>query len=408
MSLKLTALSLLLASVTLAAEPPSATVVKEATGEAAIVDGNRDRAFSEAKAAALREAVEQVAGVLVSSDTLTANSQLLSDRIFTHSAGYVRTHEVLERKEEGGVARVKVRAEVGTAELDKDLRAVQALVRRLGNSRLLIVLQEQAVRPDKVVLSSAVLTQVLGDAFRKDGWRIIDPAFAAGKLEARSGVALETPPPEVIQELQGAADYIITGRVTFRHEEQATGKAVEKGTQNYFPVTGEWDMRVFATDSGTQLGHLTSTFNSSPDNKGPGLPVISYERTSFEIAQHHGKKIVSDVRKVVVDSLAQAEQHGISVVMRVQGLADFKAVKTFKEVLARTVNGVRDVKQGNFEKGQIEFDLRFQGSTESLAEALGEAAFQKGLTEALGGKSSKAKASVTGVTSNTVELTLAR
>ena len=115
MSLKLTAVSLLLASVTFAAAPPPATVVKEVTGEAAIVDGNRDKAFAEAKSAALRDAVEQVAGVLVSADTLTANSQLISDRILMHSAGYVRTHEVLERKEEGGVAKVKVRAEVGTA-----------------------------------------------------------------------------------------------------------------------------------------------------------------------------------------------------------------------------------------------------------------------------------------------------
>jgi len=97
MSLKLTAVSLLLASVTFAAAPPPATVVKEVTGEAAIVDGNRDKAFAEAKSAALRDAVEQVAGVLVSADTLTANSQLISDRILMHSAGYVRTHEVLER-----------------------------------------------------------------------------------------------------------------------------------------------------------------------------------------------------------------------------------------------------------------------------------------------------------------------
>lgn len=38
-----------------------------------------------------------------------------------------------------------------------------------------------------------------------------------------------------------------------------------------------------------------------------------------------------------------------------------------------------------------------------------EQAFQKGISDALGGgKASAAKASVTGVTSNTVELTLAR
>lgn len=407
MSLKQTALSLLLASVAFAAAPPPATVTKEVTGEAAIVDGNKDKAFAEAKSAALREAVEQVAGVLVSSDTLTANSQLVSDRIFTRSDGYVRTHEVLERKEEGGVAKVKVRAEVATAQLDKDLQAVQALIRRMGNSRMLIVLQEQAVTPDKVITSSAVLTQVLTDSFSKDGWRMIDPSFAAGKLELSSGVSLTTPDKKVIQELK-VADYVITGTVTFRHEKSSGNAATLQGQlKDVYLVSGEWELSVFATDSGTQIARLADKFDSGPDSLGSGSPLISYERTSFQIAQRRGRTIVADVRKAVVDYLSQAEQNGATVVMKVQGLADFKAVKTFKDVLTRTVNGISDVKQGNFEKGQIQFDLRYLGSTEALADALGEAAFQQKLTTALGGKPAT-KASVTGVTSNTVELTLAR
>lgn len=405
MSLKLTAVSLLLASVTFAAAPAPASVVKEVTGEAAIVDGNRDRAFADAKSAALREAVEQVAGVLVSADTLTANSQLISDRILTHSAGYVKTHEVLERKEEGGVAKVKVRAEVGTAQLDKDLQAVKALIGRMSNSRLLIVLQEQSITPDKVIVSSAVLTQVLTETFQKDGWRIIDPSFAAGKLEVASGVSLTTPDKKVIQELK-VADYVITGTVNYR---QQTGDAVvAPGYKELYPVTGDWELSVFATDSGTQIARLADKFDSSADSRGTtSYPLVSYQRTATEIAQHKGRKVVAGVREAVVNHLAQAEQNGIQVVMTVQGLADFKAVKAFKDVLARTLTGVSDVKQGSFQKGQIQFDLRYQGSTEALAETLGEKAFQKKLGEAFGGKA-PTKASVTGVTSNTVELTLAR
>jgi hypothetical protein len=407
MSLKLTALSLLLASAALAAAPPPATMVKEATGEAAIVDDNRDKAFAEAKAAALREAVEQVAGVLVSSDTLTANSQLISDRILTHSAGYVRSHEVLERKEEGGVAKVRVRAEVGTAQLDKDLQAVRALIGRLSNSRLLIVLQEQAISPDKVITSSSVLTQVLTETFRDDGWRIIDPSFAAGKLEVASGVSLTTPDKKVIQELK-VADYVIAGTVTFRHEKSSRdGDQLSAHLEDLYLVSGEWELAVFATDSGTQLARLADTFDSGPKSRGSSYPNVSYERTSFEISKHRGKAIVADVRRAVVEHLSQAEQNGTQVVMTVQGLEDFKAVKTFKDVLSRTLAGVSDVKQGSFQKGQVQFDLRYRGTTEALAETLGERTFQKKLAEALGGKA-PTRASVTGVTSNTVELTLAR
>jgi hypothetical protein len=392
-ALKWMALSWLLAAVAVAAEPKQpAFLTKEATGEAAIVEGNREKAERDARNAALREAVEQVAGVLVSSDTLTANSQLVSDRIYANSSGYVRKYEVLEKKEEGGVLRVTVRAEVGTAQLDKDLRAVRGLVQRLGNRKLLIVLQEQTVRPDKVVTSSGVLSQVLTEAFSQDGWRIIDPAFAAGKLEVASGVALGTPDKKVIQDLR-AADYVIMGTVTFRQE---PNDGLLK-LQHWYPVTGEWEVAVFATDSGSQLARLSGKFATRDEEAGQeSSPVVSYERTAFEIARFRGKHIVAQVRKAVVESLAQAEQNGNTVVMTVLGLQDYGAVQAFKKVLAESVSGMRDVRPGNFGAGKAQFDVVFVGSTDDLAEAVGGRAFK--------GR----KISVTGVSGNTVELTLAK
>jgi predicted amino acid-binding ACT domain protein len=392
-ALKLTVLSWLLAAVAVAADKQPEFVTKEVTGEAAIVDNNRDKALQDAKNAALREAVEQVAGVMVSSDTLTSNSQLISDRIFANSTGYVRKYEILEKKEEHGVMKLTVRAEVGTAQLDKDLQSVQALVRRLGGSRLLIVLQEQSIGPDKVIISSSHLTQLLTESFQKDGWRIIDPAFAAGKLEVASGISLLNPDKKVIQDLR-AADYVITGVVTLRHEPPNT---VFKEVTNYFPVTGEWELAVFATDSGTRITHLSDKFDSRPQNLLPGDSItVSYDRTAFSIVKHRGKAVVDEVRKVVVNSLAKSEQDGSSVVVTVTGLADYGAVSGFKKVLAQSVTGLRDVKQGDFTKGKATFDVVFVGTTDDFAEAVS-------------GKTYKGKkVSVTGVTGNTIELTLAR
>ncbi|HEY1332674.1 MAG TPA: hypothetical protein VGF31_00375, partial [Myxococcaceae bacterium] len=95
-------LSLLLSPVwpSWAAEKVPAVVTKDAEGEAAIVGGNVDRAAREAKEAALRSAVEQVAGVLVSSQSLAVNSQLVSDQVYSHSAGYVRSYDVLSQTTE--------------------------------------------------------------------------------------------------------------------------------------------------------------------------------------------------------------------------------------------------------------------------------------------------------------------
>jgi hypothetical protein len=82
--------------------------------------------------------------------------------------------------------------------------------------------------------------------------------------------------------------------------------------------------------------------------------------------------------------------------MTVVGLPDYAAVQGFKKVLSQSVTGMRDVKPGSFGSGKAQFDVTFVGTTDELAEQLG-------------GKSYKGKkVSVTGVSGNTVELTLAR
>ena len=182
-------LALLALSAPSRADKVPPVVTQDAEGEAAIVGGNVDRAAREAKEAALRSAVEQVAGVLISSQSLAVNSQLVSDQVYSHSAGYVQSYEVLSQSTERNVVKVKVRAKVGTAALDRDLQAVQALVRRLQGRKLVILLQEATIDDKGVATSSGVTSTVLTDAFKRDGWTMIDPSFAAGKVKVASAVA---------------------------------------------------------------------------------------------------------------------------------------------------------------------------------------------------------------------------
>ena len=69
---QLSVLTLLIASAAGAAGDGDTETV-EATGEAAIVSGNVVKAREDARRVALRNAVEQVAGTLISADTLTDN-----------------------------------------------------------------------------------------------------------------------------------------------------------------------------------------------------------------------------------------------------------------------------------------------------------------------------------------------
>jgi hypothetical protein len=391
-SLRSVLLVLVLLSSIAGAAAPNALTIQEATGEAAIVNGNKERAFEEAKEKAIREAVQQVAGVMVSSETLTKNSQLVSDRIYAHSSGYVRNVRVLSQKEEKGVAQVKIRAEIGTAALDKDLRAVQALINRLGNPKLVILTQEHAIDAKGVTTSSGVLSGVLTEGFKKDGWTLIDPNFAAGKVRLQPGVSLGTPEAKEIGELT-KADYILYGTVSFRyHPADGPYDKDGQGNQLQFNVTGEYDLALFATDTGSQLTKISGKLTTG-DIGQVGSNVISYERTAHDIAANRGASIVAEVRKNALEYLRNAEQNGNRLVMQVNGFREYGSVENFKRVL-EGVGGMRDVKRPSFGAGKARFELTFLGTTSELAGKLGGKAFK--------GR----RIDVTGLTPNTVELTL--
>src|SRR5262245_65731538 len=86
---------------------------KQITAEGVASVGNdpaaaRDKAIEDA----LRRAVEQAVGTIVESETAVENYQLLSDKIYSHSSGYVKDYKVVSEKTEGGLVRVTVAANV--------------------------------------------------------------------------------------------------------------------------------------------------------------------------------------------------------------------------------------------------------------------------------------------------------
>jgi hypothetical protein len=234
------------------------------------------------------------------------------------------------------------------------------------------------------------MASVLTDAFKKDGWTIIDPHFAAGKVKLGSGVG----PAEAkeIGELS-KADYILYGNVNYKEQ---PNDGMIKGAPVYL-ISGEYHLALFATDSGSQLTDITGKFNSGTEDLGKqGTPLVSYQRTAFDITRHRGADVVTEVRGKVVAYLQSSQQNGNRVVMTVAGLSEYSAVQGFKRVLADSITGVRQVNPGSFGNGKAQFDITFVGSTDDLAERIG-------------GKKFKGKTiSVTGVTGNTVEVTLAK
>jgi len=97
---------------------------------------NRQMAINDAK----RAAVEQGVGSLIDSKTKMANFEILSDKIYSRASGYVTNYSILsEGKAPDGVYTVTIQAEVQTASIKNDLRAIGILMAQIGNPRFMAV-----------------------------------------------------------------------------------------------------------------------------------------------------------------------------------------------------------------------------------------------------------------------------
>lgn len=143
-----------------------------ATGTAAILSGDAARARDRAVEAALRTAVEQVIGTLVDSETLVQNNQLLADRIYTQTRGYVSNYSILSENadRDSNIYTVQVEAEVREGSLADDLGGLGLLLRRMKMPRVAVVLKND----DGTV--AALVQKVL----REKGFLLVETPDEAG------------------------------------------------------------------------------------------------------------------------------------------------------------------------------------------------------------------------------------
>ena len=70
---------------------------------------------------AMRQAIEQKVGVYVDSHTYTENYQVIHDRIYAQSEGYIQSYRVLNKNYFNGIWTVEIQAEVSEEKLRTDL-----------------------------------------------------------------------------------------------------------------------------------------------------------------------------------------------------------------------------------------------------------------------------------------------
>jgi hypothetical protein len=151
-----------------------------AVGQSPIIGGNQTQARLKAIESAKRAAVEQGVGTLVDSQTKVANFEVLQDKIYSRASGYVTNYTILSegKTSNGSIYTVTIRADVQTASIKNDLRAVGILMATVGNPRFMTVYlpetKSSAHRSSRAVRAAE---QAINGVFARKGFIVLDRMF---------------------------------------------------------------------------------------------------------------------------------------------------------------------------------------------------------------------------------------
>ncbi len=346
----------LLLPLFLLAQEETKTVVVEGT---AMIGTDLAKARDEAIEDALRSAVEQGVGLLISSETLVKNFQVIEDRILSRSHGYVASYEIVQERKEGSLYRVRIKAVVKLGNLKDDLAAIGLLLRRKGLPRLMVLVDERNIGSEKIPGFGYDLNNAetaIMEVFMSKGFTFIDQAAAKRKL-AKDVALAAIEDPEAAKRIGFAnhAEVIIVGKAMAK---------LARGASKYLG-----DMKSCQADVNLRAINVET---------GEIIAVASAHRAAVHIDEISGgneaiKKAAKEAAEQLMERILSRwtadVTSGERISLTVYGLTSFGDVDLLKREIEE-MRGVKGVYSHGFEAGCLSLEVEYEGNGEALARNL--------------------------------------
>ena len=380
------------------AAPSGEVQTQEATGQAAILNGDKPAAREKAIADALRQAVQMAVGTIVTSTTEVADFQTKMDQVLTHSTGFVRKYDIVKEGLDGDVVQITIKAQIGMGELNEDLAAKGLLMARKNMPRTMLLIAEQNIgmvapaaawMKDKGGESALVSTDlqiaetVMLDELRKAGFgQLIDPEIAATKTASVGGItsSITAQQARQLKKLTGA-EIIILGQVI------ATSRGPADISPDWKACVANMSVRAISTDNGDILATSDTT---------QSFMQVDDVTCGKETIKRAAKAITKDLSAKIFERFSKDVSGGNQIHVTVKNVGSQKLKNEFTKALTEFVRGAKGVNPRSFEDGVLELDVTFVGSTDDFA------------TEVESKKLGKFSVTVKGSSANTVTLELGK
>lgn len=354
----------------------------ETEGVARILENNTAMARDHAIVDAQRKAVEQAVGVLMSSESVVQNYDIVSDRILTQSAGYITSYDVLDEKHDDNEYRVTIRAVIGMGALENDVQAIRHVIQQKGNPRMMFLVSEELVGLNTAGVASADMAQAevtLQQAFVNQGFEVVDAATIAHNVNREQAIKAAEGDAAAAAAIcqQFSADVVIT----VKSSASAGTKILKSDMKSYQAVVTAKAVR--ADTAAVIASASKQAKHAHIDDLTGGTAAI--EKASAKLAETLIPGILEQWRTDV--------QTATTVQLVISNMS-FAQLKQVKETLSTKIRGVNAVNQRSFQNKTAVLDVEIQRTTETLADELTAQDFNGLMLD------------VTGMTGNTIELTV--
>lgn len=338
-----------------------------ARGQAAIVNNDKAMARDKAIEDALRRAVEQVVGTMVTSESRTKDYQLIEDNIYTHSKGYVESYKIISEKVEDNVYIVEVQADVSAGKIEGKLQAIGIAIARKGKPRVMFLISEQNVGQESPsywwgttasVSDIGIVENTMINIFQKNGFTVIDRQAVSGKIKVRDAYRVASLSSDAAKSIANQTDAQI---VIF-------GQAIAKSLGNlpigtspdspkYPTASANMSVRALNTDNGEILATATG------EHVYPHPSEVSAGNSALRMA---AEKVAKQLIDGIMEKWNQEISGGQMVSIEITGIEDPHFLSEFRNFLTQQVRGVQGVQIRKFKKPDASLDIDFKGKGQDL------------------------------------------
>ena len=339
-----------------------ATRVVTSQGVATIFGNDKALARDQAIDDALRNAVEQSLGTFVQSSTLVENSMVVEDNILTWSNGYVRNYSIIREGQTGEATyEVTVEAELEMANLKNDWESVQNLLSRMGNPRVMFIMDEQNIGQSRdryhyLSVDMTISENTLLNKFIENGFECVDPATVRQNLQQDQALAV----------LQGNTKMAAALAKTLGAEVIITGKAIAKVATG-INLGGMKSCQANVTARVIKADVATVIATGSQHAAYPHIDEITGGTEAIKKATN---KMASDLINKITKKWRDEFYQATTVKVVVQGVQSFSQLDNFKNTIKYLVRGVKDIYSRKVSGELAELDVKITGNGNQLAREL--------------------------------------